>query len=46
LPAKLGAMMLNTWNPEKSLPFLKILCYYLGLKKEIPEHRLYSVGPW
>ena len=29
---KLGAMLLNAWNSEKSLPFWKILCYYLGLK--------------
>jgi hypothetical protein len=32
LSTKPGAMILNAWNSEKSLPFLKILCYYLGLK--------------
>jgi hypothetical protein len=45
LSAKLAAMILNAWNPEKPLPFLKILCYYLDLKKEFSEHRLYSASP-
>jgi hypothetical protein len=37
-------MPLNAWNSEKSLPFMKILCYYLGLKKEVPKHRLWSAN--
>jgi hypothetical protein len=30
---------------KKSLSFMKILCYYLGLKKEVPKHRLWSANP-